>query len=994
MRRMARVRPFVLVLLLVCVPGVASGAMADELSIVHHPLWPAAGGDPATIRVTAYNQSQPVGGVPVTCVCAEDGWGAIAPQTAVTDATGMAEFTLTPGTRAGSAPVLVTSGLCAEEYTIDIDHAPPDHITGRDYAQELEVGTTTTITLSLADRYGNPVDSRNMVESVRFIAGTSSPDAGFLVNGSVRETATLPVDGDGRVEVDYRADTVPGDQLIYVDPPDPVPPEYLVLHGVATGVPYRVTRSVAPAGDPHPAVPADGESLFSVTYTLYDRFGNPTGNQGLVITSSSEPEDPATLRTNSDGQVRITYGPRDTAGEVVLTAVPETNQTIGASDTLVFYNTDPVSMVLSASPQTMAGRDVDEGVTADIRAKVMDERGNPVAGETVEFNITHTDPHPAMALPPELGATSAVTGIDGTAAITFRPGAFMTAADPGWNETWAAATDSCTVTADWEGRRQTIEMTWKNYPYLSVETSVSPVTAEVNETVLLTIRLTGDGWALEPDPIDVVLVVDRSGSMLKDDPDRMVSAMDALETFSAGMSPSRDRAGIASFGVSGEADILDYYYRWWAGDDSYWANDDSAYVDTHYPGNGRVYGDYATLDLPLTHDQTEFASEAEQLVPMSGTPMRGGLYRGLTELAGNGRDGAVKAVILLSDGDYNWYGDPLARGEGSADEPEHFGTLTGDYYAFSDLSDTEQDLSVYAGNHNISTHTIAYAGDISDGGKTVLQELASRSGGTYHYAPTGAELAEIYTTIAGELRKEAAVNATMDVSFATVEVNNRTLPGSDVLCYVWSPPDSTHIRSWNETTVIRDEVIDQTADWEDDTTLHWDVGTISLGQVWETTVAFRMFHTGNVNLFGVESLISFNEGEDTLHLPDTFITVVANQTDTGVESHTLDIHDVRCLSPEPFTELLPVGWEINYTGSEEIREEVAWSSDGGLSWTVFDERFTTGDQDSTALDVRDLPAGEYLVRVRATTPDSPGDTEQLAVPVRVGQASRAFIMLE
>ncbi|MGC9434462.1 MAG: hypothetical protein ACP5C4_00025 [Methanomicrobiales archaeon] len=989
--RGASVRPCVLAFLLVLVPGIASGAIVDDLSLVQ-PLWPAAGGDPVTIRVTAFNQSQPVSGAPVTCTCAEGGWGSVAPQTVVTDATGIAEFTFTPGTLAGAAPIMASSGVCSENYSIDIDHAPPDHIAGRDYTGELEVGTTTTITLSLADRYGNPVDSRNAVESVRFIAGTSGLDAGLLVNGSVRETATVPVDGDGQVEVAYRADTAPGDQLIYVDPPDPIPAEYLVLHGIATGVPYSITRSVTPTGDPHPAVPADGESLFAITYTLRDRFGNPTGNQSLTITSSSESDDPATLRTNSDGQVRITYGPRETAEAVLLTAVPGANQTLEVSDTLVFYNTDPVSMVLSASPQTMASRDVDGDMTAEIRAKVMDEQGNPVAGETVDFDMVYSDPHPAATLSPELSATSAVTGEDGTAVVSFAPGAFMTAADPGWNESWATATDSCTVTADWEGRRKTMEMTWKNYPYLSVETSVAPVTLEVNETVLLTIRLTGDGWALEPDPVDVVLAVDRSGSMLKDYPDRMVSAMEALETFSAGMSADRDRAGLVSFGVSGEADILDYYSKW-AGDDDSWY-DDTEYIETHYPGNGRVYEDYATVDLSLTHDQTAYAHETARLVPLSGTPMRGGLYRGLTELSENGRDGAVKAVILLSDGDYNWYGDPLARGDGYTFDPVYFSDLTRNYHAFPGLSEDEQDLSVYAANHNISIHSIAYADDISNGGKAVLQELASRTGGTYYHAPTGADLADIYTAIAGELREEAAVNATMDLPFSTVEVNNRTISGGDVLEYIYSPPDSTKIRSWNETTVIRDETIDQTADWEDDTTLSFDVGTVSLGQVWETTVALRMIHAGNINLFGGDSLISFNEGEDTLPLPDTFITVLVNQTDTGVDFTTLDIHDLRCLSPGPFTEILPVGWEINYTGSEKIREDIAWSSDGGLSWTTFDLRHTTGDEDSTALDLRDLPAGEYLIRVRATTPDSPGDTERLAAPVQVGQASQAYILLE
>jgi hypothetical protein len=59
-----------------------------------------------------------------------------------------------------------------------------------------------------------------------------------------------------------------------------------------------------------------------------------------------------------------------------------------------------------------------------------------------------------------------------------------------------------------------------NYPYLSVETEVSDTKVSVNSTsehttniTDVTIRLKGDGYAMKPDPIDVVLVIDTSGSM-------------------------------------------------------------------------------------------------------------------------------------------------------------------------------------------------------------------------------------------------------------------------------------------------------------------------------------------------------------------------------------------------------------------------------------------------------------------------------------------------
>ena len=72
----------------------------------------------------------------------------------------------------------------------------------------------------------------------------------------------------------------------------------------------------------------------------------------------------------------------------------------------------------------------------------------------------------------------------------------------------------------------------------------------VNDMVNVTVQLIGDGYARHSRPIDVVLVIDRSGSMDKLDSSgkkRIVSAKDAAYTFIGQMDPSRDRVGLVSF---------------------------------------------------------------------------------------------------------------------------------------------------------------------------------------------------------------------------------------------------------------------------------------------------------------------------------------------------------------------------------------------------------------------------------------------------------------
>ena len=107
------------------------------------------------------------------------------------------------------------------------------------------------------------------------------------------------------------------------------------------------------------------------------------------------------------------------------------------------------------------------------------------------------------------------------------------------------------MNATWRNSTKIVPITWKNYPYLSASTRVTPATVEINKTIDVTIEFTGDGWALQPTPIDVVLATDRSGSMLKDDPDRMVSVMAASRSFIHQMdvSPSQDHIGLVSFGT-------------------------------------------------------------------------------------------------------------------------------------------------------------------------------------------------------------------------------------------------------------------------------------------------------------------------------------------------------------------------------------------------------------------------------------------------------------
>ncbi|GAB7016971.1 vWA domain-containing protein [Methanogenium cariaci] len=931
---------------------------------------------------------------------------------------------------AGNAPIRVQVNYTVNDVGYDyyrtvyqpIDHNTPMNIRNIAFDGEVTLHETMDISMTMEDAYGNLVTSLyedgigGTPEGVLFET-TAYAGSGFYDGmGYDAESVRVSVGAEGLVAATFRAGTESGPKyLIHVVPDMALNDKWLTVTALADGSPYTIAVSVVPnVGDP-PYLPADGESRFYLTYNLFDQYGNPSGNHTVTF-SDDVIGDVFTRRTNSEGQIMFTFGPFDRVGTFTIHAEAIANASVAVDQQVRFTNTSPTEMLLTANPQSMPSADVAAGFHADLLAKVTDESGNGVAGEEVSFFILSpvSGYSAAQVAVPSLAASStALTNLDGVATMSFTPGTFEI--DMNDENYSATASDSCTVVAMWGAKTRSIDLDWKNYPYLRVETEVDPATVEVGEPVDVTIRLIGDGWALYPDPIDVMLSVDRSGSMLKDNPDRMVSLMGALEVFNGEMVENRDAVGMASFGRKGTANIFAYSYDYWAGRDST-SYDDNSYINAHYTGNGKYYADYATLDLPLSTNRDAVESTIDSLVPMSGTPMRGGLYLAIKQIIENGRDDAVQAVILLSDGDYNYYGDPLARGRGySYYDPDDFGTGTYNYYRFSDLS--EQNLGVYAANNNVTIYSIAFGDGLSSGGVTTLRTLAETTGGTYYYAPTGDDLADIYTEIAGDLKTEAGVNTEMDVMFSNLELNNVTQvndPNDPILEYEYVGGISTLVKSWNSTgtppgseaspNVMGPLTLDQTDDWDAGQSLSFDsteIGTIHLGQTWQATFRLDVLKPGNINIFGAGSAISFNDGEDSLALPKTYITAVDNLTATGINFSGLQVSDLVCVEAENGDVIeneLTLGWNLDYSGAFTATQYLYYQREGEGIWVTFGEipvaGPVTGLAQTRQLYVADFPPGEYKLRVRAMAEDAPDSVIETPYAIVIGQGGQNFIRLE
>jgi hypothetical protein len=988
---------YLLLVLSLLAVGTASALVPVKVTVTSSNPWMVAdGSDSAVITVAVTNESgKPVRGADVNLEVPQP-WS-LATVSGQTGGNGMFDSAFLPTTRSGIAMVTATVTV-KDPDTPPVTRTYAQNITAGPAAQEVNLypgaatlGDSTTISVRILDKHGNPVNSLKEMEQVGFTA-TPGGASGFLDGKKNKvKQVWVPLDDAGTAATDYVLDTRPGPNFVAIDPPKPLPPTLVYIEGIPDGKPASITLTVKPEGNP-PTLSTDG-SHFILEYQLEDLYGNPSAQQDLAISTNAG--ESMVTTSNNRGGVTVTYGPKNSAGKYTVTATAVKNPMVAVTRVLRFASDDPTDMLLTASPQSMASLDVNKDMVSRVTAKVIDDAGNPVRGQTVSFSIQFVDVGafvedraPVIESGSQKTSTwgtqiSSVTDENGLAALDFYPGHFTM--DP--KNTNAEGTAK--VRAVWSGVTRDLDLSYKNYPYLSVSTSVDPLTVETGEEVKVTIGLRGDGYALKPKPVDVLLLNDRSGSMLTDYPDRMVVEMDAATSFVDKFElEGDDRMGLLSFGANYQVRAKDDSNCGKDGDSS----DDATYASIRYKSDGKTYGDWAVLDLGLSSKASEIKKAISGLVPGGYTPMRYALYKGITEVQEKGRQNAVRALVLMSDGDYNRFGDPLARGTAGLinGDPNAYGDLATGYIPFTGLA--SQSMADYAKEKGIRIYTIGYGEDISAGGEETLKLLATQTGGKAFIRVNGDGLADVYKAIAGDLKQAAGVNTRMNLDFQTVKVNNKPEPGQDVFEYVPKPGESTY---FVPPAPRASYTLDSAADWKADQKLDFDLGTIHVNEEWTVSFVLKVKESGNIKVLGDTSRVIFDDGKSTLKIPDTYLTSVTEGKEGGLGSLTLTIMNLRQTNPEEKGKIANLEWNIAYNGNNDfIMEEITMAAANSDAY-FYKAATSAGKADTSGtylLDVSDQPPGSYKVRVTGMVGDAEPSFAETEITIgMVGQSPRILI---
>ncbi|WP_309739236.1 VWA domain-containing protein [Methanococcoides alaskense] len=559
------------------------------------------------------------------------------------------------------------------------------------YDREYLVNTTSDIVVSLYDRYDNPIEGATLTFNLTSPADTiyNSP----ITYGSAWLSSSVEITPvDGTATVSFRTDKRAGGNIVNVDALN----TSLFLRLSITGtsdIATALTLSATPS-----SCYANNEDSYRLSAQVIDQFSNPLlpGNFQIKDRVLFESNSGSTLiPLNGYGVGTTVVGPTPYVENITVTATykNETGSTdINASKELSFTE-GPLSIFnFYANPDKVLLQNISGNHNSSVILIAFDAWGHTLQDVNISLNNTA----------PSMGTLS-MDGYQGTNVINAttdqygRVNALFTSSN---------IVDNCTLIATSGVINDSMSIEIKDEPFLSAYIDAEPYIVNSGDIVNVTTIITVEGelpisrsaatsmlvldrsGSMDPDyyagtPLDVILVLDRSGSMeyLGTTPEQpLTDAKSAAKVFMENL-VSNAEVGVVSFATYSAVD-------------------------------------QQPLPLNLSGNKDLLHNAIDSMDASGYTAMGDGMVKANALLI-NGRPGAKKIMIVLTDGVTN-------RG-----------------------SDPESAIST-ANLNNIRIYTIGLgSSELID--ETLLEHIASETGGSYYNAPSSSELQTVYNAIAKEI---------------------------------------------------------------------------------------------------------------------------------------------------------------------------------------------------------------------------------------------------
>jgi len=352
----------------------------------------------------------------------------------------------------------------------------------------------------------------------------------------------------------------------------------------------------------------------------------------------------------------------------------------------------------------------------------------------------------------------------------------------------------------WEAMLGTNSSLWTNTDgTVYTEASVNPEEINLGETTTVTLRAIANETTGKSD-VDVVLVTDLSGSMNspRSGPTKLDAAKDALETF-VGLGGDEMYIGLASFSdAKTPLPYSDATWQKWLEQENYGTSpfhpyagcsDKSKYSPkTYHDHIANGYSD-AHIDINFTQDKAALYSTINSYNAKGGTNIGGGINAAKKLLEEQGTPGNLQVIIVMSDGIATMA--PI--------EPDSLDAyMPSDWVNDQDQSETGRIAAREAADVVKEQDIVVYSiGFGSDADADTLADVAS-SEDKYYYAPTNAQLADVYSEISAEIKEIAGARAyhVLPTNVAYINGSASTEPDINGQTLEWVIGDLTPKAPW------------------------------------------------------------------------------------------------------------------------------------------------------------------------------------------------------